>query len=52
MIKLVFCLRRREELDLDEFQRYWRDTHAEEHEVIATVTGGGTLDAETVWDEP
>lgn len=28
MIKLLFCLRRREGMDLDEFQRYWRDTHA------------------------
>ncbi len=28
MIKLVFCLRRREGIALDEFQRYWRDTHA------------------------
>ena len=28
MIKLVFALRRRPELSLDEFQTYWRDTHA------------------------
>jgi len=28
MIKLVFCLRRREELSCEEFQRYWRENHA------------------------
>ncbi len=28
MIKLLFCLHRREGMGLDEFQRYWRDTHA------------------------
>jgi uncharacterized protein (TIGR02118 family) len=28
MIKLVFALRRRPELTLEEFQTYWRDVHA------------------------
>jgi len=28
MIKIVFCLRRRAELSRDEFQIYWRSTHA------------------------
>ncbi len=28
MIKLVFCLRRREGLSREEFQRYWREDHA------------------------
>ena len=28
MIKLVFCLRRREDLSREEFQRYWREHHA------------------------
>ena len=28
MIKLVFALRRRPEMTLDEFQTYWRETHA------------------------
>lgn len=28
MIKLVFCLRRRPELSLEEFQTYWREQHA------------------------
>ena len=28
VIKLVFCLRRRSELSREEFQRYWRETHA------------------------
>ena len=28
MIKLTFCLRRRTDMTLEEFQRYWRTTHA------------------------
>ena len=28
MIKIVFCLRRRPELSREEFQKYWRTTHA------------------------
>jgi len=28
MVKLVFCLRRKPELSLAEFQRYWRENHA------------------------
>ena len=28
MIKIVFCLRRRTDLSRDEFQEYWRNTHA------------------------
>jgi uncharacterized protein (TIGR02118 family) len=28
VIKLVFCLRRRADLSREEFQRYWRETHA------------------------
>ena len=28
MIKLVFCLRRLSDLTREEFQRYWRETHA------------------------
>jgi uncharacterized protein (TIGR02118 family) len=28
VIKLTFCLRRRDELSLEEFQRYWREEHA------------------------
>jgi len=28
MIKLVFALRRRPDLSLEEFQTYWRETHA------------------------
>lgn len=27
MLKLVFCLRRRDELSRAEFQRYWREVH-------------------------
>jgi len=29
MIKLTFCLRRRPDLSRDEFQAYWRGTHAQ-----------------------
>lgn len=28
MIKLTFCLRRRADMTLEAFQRYWRTTHA------------------------
>ncbi len=28
MVKLVFCLRRRDGMSLDEFQRYWMEEHA------------------------
>src|SRR5919112_4185036 len=28
VVKLVFCLRRRGDLSREEFQRYWRETHA------------------------
>jgi hypothetical protein len=28
MIKLTFCLRRKPDMTLEEFQRYWRETHA------------------------
>lgn len=28
MVKLVFCLRRRDDLSREEFQAYWRDHHA------------------------
>ncbi len=28
MIKVVFCLRRREGMTVEEFQTYWRDVHA------------------------
>ena len=28
MIKLTYCLRRKPGMSLEEFQRYWRDTHA------------------------
>jgi uncharacterized protein (TIGR02118 family) len=28
MIKLTYCLRRKPGMSLDEFQRYWRETHA------------------------
>ena len=27
MVKLVFCVRRRQGMELEEFQRYWGDTH-------------------------
>ena len=27
MIKVIFCLRRRDDLSVEEFQRYWREVH-------------------------
>ena len=39
MIKLVFALHRRPELSLEEFQRYWRETHAPLVEKHAPVLG-------------
>ena len=29
MIKVVYCLRRRPEMSVEEFQKYWLETHAE-----------------------
>ena len=29
MIKIVYCLRRKPEMSLEEFQKYWLETHAE-----------------------
>ena len=28
MVKIVFCLRRKDGMALEEFQRYWREEHA------------------------
>jgi uncharacterized protein (TIGR02118 family) len=28
MVKLIYCLRRRPEVSVEEFHRYWRDEHA------------------------
>lgn len=28
MIKLIYCIARKPELSVEEFQRYWRETHA------------------------
>ena len=28
MIKLTYCLRRRPDMEVEEFQRYWREVHA------------------------
>jgi uncharacterized protein (TIGR02118 family) len=27
MVKLIFCLRRREDISVEEFHRYWREEH-------------------------
>jgi uncharacterized protein (TIGR02118 family) len=27
MVKLIYCISRKPELSVEEFQRYWRDTH-------------------------
>ena len=37
MIKLVFCIRRRPDLSLEEFSRYWSEVHAK----IGRDTGNG-----------
>ncbi len=29
MIKIVYCLRRKPEMSVEEFQKYWLETHAE-----------------------
>lgn len=29
MLKIIFCLRRRPGLSIEQFQRYWREDHAE-----------------------
>jgi uncharacterized protein (TIGR02118 family) len=39
MIKIVFCLRRRPDLSRDEFQAYWRTTHAPLVEPHAAALG-------------
>jgi uncharacterized protein (TIGR02118 family) len=39
MIKIVFCLRRRPDLSRDEFQAYWRTTHAPLVESHAAALG-------------
>jgi uncharacterized protein (TIGR02118 family) len=28
MVKLIYCIARKPELSVEEFQRYWRETHA------------------------
>jgi uncharacterized protein (TIGR02118 family) len=28
MLKLIYCLRRKPDMSLEEFQRYWREVHA------------------------
>lgn len=39
MVKLTFCLRRLPELSLEEFQQYWRGTHADVVAERAVVLG-------------
>jgi uncharacterized protein (TIGR02118 family) len=39
VIKLLFCLRRREEFSRDEFQAYWRDRHGPLVRSHATTLG-------------
>lgn len=39
MVKLIFCLRRRPGMTREEFQRYWRDTHASLVEERAPLLG-------------
>ena len=39
MVHLIFCLRRLPHLSRDEFQRYWRETHAPLVQRYATLLG-------------
>ena len=39
MIKLTYCLRRKPGMTVEEFQRYWRETHAPLVEARAEVLG-------------
>jgi uncharacterized protein (TIGR02118 family) len=39
MVKLVFCLRRRDDISAEEFHRYWREVHAPLVAKHAAVTG-------------
>jgi uncharacterized protein (TIGR02118 family) len=39
MVKLVFCVRRRPDVDEDEFHRYWRDVHAPLVQAHASALG-------------
>ena len=39
MIKLVFCLRKRDDLTREEFQTYWRERHAPLVQSYAEVLG-------------
>ena len=39
MIKIVFCLRRRADLSRDEFQAYWRTSHAPLVQLHAAALG-------------
>lgn len=39
MIKLVYCLRRRADISLDEFYRYWLNTHGAKVKSMAEALG-------------
>ena len=43
MIKLTFCLRRLPHLSREEFQAYWRETHAPLVAERAEVLGGTAM---------
>src|ERR1700734_2839387 len=41
MVKLVYCVRRREDVAEDEFHRYWLDEHGPLVRSVADAIGGG-----------
>lgn len=52
MIKLTFCLRRRPDLDPEEFRRYWRDEHGPLVRDRAAVLGIRKYQQVHTLDEP
>ncbi len=52
MIKLTFCLRRRPDLSVEEFRRYWRDEHGPLVQARAEVLGMHKYQQVHTVDEP
>lgn len=52
MIKLTFCLRRRPDLSVEEFHRYWRDEHGPLVKARAEVLGMHKYQQVHTVDEP
>jgi len=52
MIKLTFCLRRRPDLSVEEFRRYWKDEHGPLVRERATLLGVHKYQQVHTLDEP